>query len=344
MNILQPLVSVIILTFNSQAHIGRAITSVRRQTYKNIEIVVVDNGSTDETQRIVDAIGGVVWHSLPNSDMGMARNFGVKHSSGEFLMFLDSDDFYLANKIESQVTALIENPRLEVLFSLAYIYRSGKANLLGLKLNTINRLSFIDFLNGHCYTLATICIRRSVWSDDLAFGEGDLGRYGEDWRFQINLVAKGVIYDVLDTALVVVEIREGSHTTWAIQPKMKALALTTVEQIFLSRVCGEIGVEVMQKILDRYRFKLIISLLLVGRRVEAGNIKRKVNSLVKSFAISLFMAFSAIFPHKWVRYLLEFIWTKRQDRTFQWFTPPKNIEAQLSAFSNYPMNTKWIND
>jgi len=334
----QTLVSVIILSFNSQAHIGRAIASVRQQTYSNIEIVVVDNGSTDDTQQIVEAFGGIVWLSLPRSDMGMARNHGVKHSRGEYLMFLDSDDFYLAHKLEMQVEVMTVQPRLDVLFTTAYIYRTGKTELLGIKSYTRQRLSFTDFMSGYCYTLATICIRRSAWNSGLAFCEGELGRCGEDWHFQLSLAHKGVAFDVLDVPAVVVEIREGSHTSWEIQPKMKALALNTVEGILKSGAGTRLNSAVAQKILDSYRFKLVVSLILVDRTTEAVATRRDIHSAVKSFVIGVLLAMATVLPSTWVRRLLELGWIKRQDNTFQWSRPTQHIGTQITALINQPLH------
>ena len=87
------IVSVIILTFDSELYIKRAVLSVLNQTYNNIEILIVDAGSTDNTKSIALSLSQIVWLDLPESDMGMARNYGVKHSNGDFIMFLDSDDF-----------------------------------------------------------------------------------------------------------------------------------------------------------------------------------------------------------------------------------------------------------
>ena len=87
-----PLVSVILLTLNSEKYIARALRSVYSQDYENIEVLVIDAGSSDSTKDIVTSFSGARWLVLPNSDMGMARNFGVRESVGDVIMFLDSDD------------------------------------------------------------------------------------------------------------------------------------------------------------------------------------------------------------------------------------------------------------
>jgi len=331
---LKPLVSIIVLSFNSQDYIGRALKSLQLQTYPSIEVVVVDNGSTDNTKSIVKSFDFATWLSLPCSDMGMARNYGVMNSNGEYLMFLDSDDFYLADKIESQVSTMSSRPELNVLFSPAYIYRTGQTDLLGIKSNTCQVLSKIDFISGFCYTLATICIRRSIWGDELAFEEGELGRYGEDWRFQLNLVIKGERFDVLDLPAVVVEIRKGSHTSWEIQPKMKALALATIEGLLNSSIDPIFKTDIVQTIVDDYRFKLAVSLVLVGRVDDALIAQRAIRASKKALSIRFLIFFTNVLPANWIQTALEFFWICKQNSTFRWSQPSKHISKQIANLTH----------
>jgi hypothetical protein len=330
---MNPVASVIILTFNSQDFIARALASVRRQTYRDIEIVVVDAGSTDRTKQIVSDFGGVVWLDLPKSDMGMARNHGVRHSRGQFLMFLDSDDFYLDHKVESQVAAMNARPEIDVLYGTAYHYRSGETGALGVKTASRKRLTLTDFLGGNMYSLATICIRRSAWEHGLAFGEGELGRYGEDWRFQLSVARKGVPFDLLDVPAVVVEIREGSHTSWEIQPKMKALALATVQDAMTAAQAQGITIAEGPAILDAYRFKLTLSLILVGRIAEAAQTLRDMQPGAKAGAARLLLALAAVLPASWIRGLIQRAWTRRQNDSFSWSRPSQAIDRQISALT-----------
>lgn len=325
------LVSIIVLTYNSAAYIGRALRSISLQTYSKYEIIVVDNGSTDTTRSIVESFPDVTWLSLPQSDMGMARNHGVKHSHGEYLMFLDSDDFYLAHKLESQVSVMAAKPELGVLFSTAYIYYNHELPKMRIKAVTRKKFTILEFLKGDCYTLATVCIRRSIWDTGLSFSEGDHGRYGEDWRFQLNLAQKGVAFEFFDTPSVVVEVRDDSHTSWEIQPKMKSLALNTVEKLLQSSRDVKLDAQIAQNILDAYRFKLAVSLILTSRTAEARIIRRDICSSIKSFAIGMLVVWSVILPAAWIQWVLEVVWIKHQENTFQWSNPPQDIGAQISA-------------
>lgn len=110
-----PRVSVIIPTYNRSKLLANAIDSVLDQTFDDLEIIVVDDGSTDETSEVVKGYGDKVnYKYLENKGMGgsYARNRGIEAASGEYIAFLDSDDFWLPEKLEKQMALLIERPDL----------------------------------------------------------------------------------------------------------------------------------------------------------------------------------------------------------------------------------------
>jgi glycosyltransferase involved in cell wall biosynthesis len=101
-------ISVIIPVFNGQRYLSEAITSVLSQTYAPLEIIVVDDGSTDATAEIVRRFGPAVqYHHQANQGPAVARNLGVLIASGEMLAFLDADDFWHVEKISKQVSLLV---------------------------------------------------------------------------------------------------------------------------------------------------------------------------------------------------------------------------------------------
>lgn len=107
------LVSVIIPSFNSAKYLGSAIQSVLDQTYTDIEIIIVNDGSTDETESVLEGyIGKVVIINQKNSGVSAARNNGFKISQGEFVCFLDADDWFFPSNIDSKVNMLNSNPKL----------------------------------------------------------------------------------------------------------------------------------------------------------------------------------------------------------------------------------------
>ncbi len=107
---MKPLVSVIIPNYNYARFLGAAIDSVLAQTYENFEIIVVDDGSSDNTVEVVEAYGNrIKFCPQKNQGSATARNNGVKPSSGEFIAFLDADDIWLPEKLEKQVAKLSED-------------------------------------------------------------------------------------------------------------------------------------------------------------------------------------------------------------------------------------------
>ncbi len=112
----KPLVSVIIPTYNRAGIIRRTIESVQAQTYKNVEIIIVDDASKDNTEEVVKAIKDEKIRYLPNVNnqgASITRNNGVEAARGEYVAFLDSDDVWLPNKIELQLPLLYNHPKKE---------------------------------------------------------------------------------------------------------------------------------------------------------------------------------------------------------------------------------------
>ena len=104
------LVSIIIPSFNAEDHIGDAIQSAIGQTYQNIEIIVVDDGSRDRTREIAASFKGPVrlLHQ-ENQGAAAARNYGVSHATGNWVAFLDADDIWLEQKLERQLSGIGAN-------------------------------------------------------------------------------------------------------------------------------------------------------------------------------------------------------------------------------------------
>lgn len=109
-----PTVSCIIAVYNGEAYLHEAIDSLIKQEYPRVEIVVVNDGSTDKTADVIARYGDrVLSHYQANSGVSAARNRGVAMSSGQLLSFLDADDLLDPRKIASQVDALQADPALD---------------------------------------------------------------------------------------------------------------------------------------------------------------------------------------------------------------------------------------
>ncbi|MGX9991481.1 glycosyltransferase family 2 protein [Rhizobium sp. WSM1274] len=125
-HVTQPLVSVVIPAFNAARFVERTLRSAGRQTYRNLEIIVVNDGSTDDTAKVVEQVAledsRIRLLSTANRGVAAARNTGIQASTGRFLAFLDADDLWHQTKIEKQVNALERlSPQWAAVYVLHYI-------------------------------------------------------------------------------------------------------------------------------------------------------------------------------------------------------------------------------
>jgi glycosyltransferase involved in cell wall biosynthesis len=118
-----PLVSVVLPTYNRALLLPRAIRSVLNQSYRNLELIVVDDGSTDETERLVHSIEDdrIRYVSRDNGGPAAARNAGIEVAAGELIAFQDSDDEWLDGKLERQVEALFDSRDSAILCVCSYL-------------------------------------------------------------------------------------------------------------------------------------------------------------------------------------------------------------------------------
>lgn len=110
------LVSVVIGVYNAERYLGEAIESVLGQDYRPIELIVVDDGSTDGSGSVAQRYPEVSYLHQPNGGNGAARNTGIDAASGEFLAFLDADDRFTPGKLTRQMHALASDPELDLVF------------------------------------------------------------------------------------------------------------------------------------------------------------------------------------------------------------------------------------
>jgi glycosyltransferase involved in cell wall biosynthesis len=122
-------VSVVIATFNRENFLRRAIDSVLNQTYQNFDLTIVDDGSSDNTYKLVKeylTISKVKYIRTENRGVSAARNLGVAFSDGEYISFLDSDDEWLSHKLESQIHFLKTRTDLRIVHADEFWIRNGK--------------------------------------------------------------------------------------------------------------------------------------------------------------------------------------------------------------------------
>ena len=119
----QPLVSIIVPAYNAERFLARTLQSALRQTYATIEMIVIDDGSTDSTGAVARAFAQsderVRVISVPNGGVAKARNIGISEAAGEFVAFLDADDLWHPTKLERQMAALDEMKDAAAVYTLS---------------------------------------------------------------------------------------------------------------------------------------------------------------------------------------------------------------------------------
>lgn len=189
------LVSTVIPVYNRAAMLREAVASVLDQTWRPIEIVIVDDGSTDDTVLVAQELAAshpdiVRVLSQPNAGPGVARETGLETSRGEFIQFLDSDDLLLPQKFELQVRGLSEDPEAGISYGKTY------ARTNGIRLPAPSQLSgerhreiFPALLRGRLWETSTPLYRRDALT---AIGAWSDRRQLEDWEFDCRAGAVGI--------------------------------------------------------------------------------------------------------------------------------------------------------
>lgn len=188
-----PLVSIILPNYNNAKYVGEAIESVLSQTYTNWELIVIDDGSTDNSVEIIQKYAAqderIKWLiNATNKGVSASRNEGLKRYRGEFICFLDSDDVFLPNKLTDQVACLQQNENIDLVYSDQLV---GDEKLSIIRKNeyfipSIDLREFMAIRN----LFSTLCVllRRKL-VEQVGYFDTQLAG-GEDWDYWIRCSEK----------------------------------------------------------------------------------------------------------------------------------------------------------
>lgn len=224
-----PLVSVIIPTYNRAAVVGRAVESVLSQTYSRIEVLIVDDGSTDDTQAVLRHYSDRVQViTQKNQGPTIARNRGIERSRGDIVAFLDSDDYWLPSKLSRQVRLLDQaGPAVPCcLCNCRVQYNNGPGTSTfkiaamespyseGLWMNPAEVLitRFVMFNQA-------IAIRRSALDQVGVFDESL--KFGEDYDLPLRLALEGPWVIIMDELTVYHVASPGSWADRALREEVR---------------------------------------------------------------------------------------------------------------------------
>jgi len=203
-----PKVSVIIPTFNRAPLLPRAIDSIRAQTFTDWEIILVDDGSTDDTAQLAQRYAGQLGDRFQyihqsNAGSSAARNRGLDAARGQFVAFLDSDDEFLPQKLERQLELFDRCPQLGLVYcDSSFITLQGvrRASVFDTKAPQARRVPYRQIAPNLClctdtfmthlltdYFVSTISglVRREILADQIRFPVGYA--YAEEWMFYLRV-------------------------------------------------------------------------------------------------------------------------------------------------------------
>ncbi len=257
-----PPVSVVIPAYNAERFLARAMRSALAQTYANLELIVVDDGSTDGTAEVIRAFRDrrVRYFSQPNRGQGAARNHGICASAGRYVTFLDADDVYLPEKVRRQVEFLETHQEYQVAFCNAvHFYSRRPAALLVRKATSGSGDIFRDLLRASLINPNTMMVLGDILRGGVLFREDR--HYPEEWDLCLRLARAGYRFGRQDEPLVVVEIRDDSNTAMAIQWTLKGHTLAMFERLFSQMTEQERAAYGADEVLRSCRVKLAMSAL-----------------------------------------------------------------------------------
>ena len=182
-------VSVIIPTYNRAQRLGKAIDSVLAQSHQDFELIVVDDGSEDNTDELIENYNSdIVYIRQENSGAAAARNRGIEKARYNLLAFLDSDDWFAENKLKTQIEAMNRNPSCLISHTNEIWYRNGQILNQKLKHRKSSGDIFAQSLELCAVGMSTIMIHKEIFDRYGFFDEG----YPccEDYEFWLRISAE----------------------------------------------------------------------------------------------------------------------------------------------------------
>jgi glycosyltransferase involved in cell wall biosynthesis len=210
-----PLASVIIPVRNSEQYLAEAIESALAQTYEPVELIVVDDGSTDQSADIARSNKGICYLYQSHQGVAVARNRGVAASQGEFIGFLDADDIWLPDKLKVQIEHLLEHPNMG--YNLCRI-----ENFLDPRLDLHQGASYHPLAMEEI-SITSLIVRRKVFHQIGGFDSSY--EVGSDFEWVTRAKDRGVSMTILPEVLVRRRLHEANLSLKTQERRVSALRM-----------------------------------------------------------------------------------------------------------------------
>lgn len=265
-----PYFSIVIPAYNRAHLISKTLDSVLNQSYENFEVIIVDDGSTDDTEEVVKpylADQRFRYYRKNNGERGVARNFGVLKSRGEFITFVDSDDLVYPNYL-SHAQELIDKHPDEVFFHTAYDISTTNGNLIKILNKRKGNLNY-QLLKGNILSCIGVFIKKKVFLD-FRFNENRALSGSEDWELWMRI---GAVYKIVYSNEVTASLIQHSERS-VINSNYNALIKRinlAVECVFTDKIIKEVYGDKFRMVYSHLMVYLSLHLALMNQRRKSLN-------------------------------------------------------------------------
>lgn len=201
--------SIVVPTYNRAHLITKTILSLKNQNYSNYEIIIVDDGSTDETEKVLQQYisNSIKYYKIRNSERGFARNYGARLAQGEYINFFDSDDIALSNHLE-EASAAIKNLSSPEIFHLNYAFVNSNLEVVRMS-NNMSKHANERLVSGNILSCNGVFLRKDV-ALEYPFNESRDLSVSEDWQLWLRLSSRFIIHLVPEVTSYIVNHEERS--------------------------------------------------------------------------------------------------------------------------------------
>lgn len=190
---IQPMLSVIMPTYNYAAFIREAIESVLNQSYRNFELIVVDNYSQDDTQQIVESFKDerIRYHKFFNNGViGASRNYGIREARGQYAAFIDSDDIWFSDKLRQQIGIMEQDNDCQMVFcpfQIKNLANQIQNKILGPRDLNVNGYIYDKLIKYNFIVSSSVVLRKKVLNDVGFFDESQELSCAEDFDLWLRI-------------------------------------------------------------------------------------------------------------------------------------------------------------
>jgi glycosyltransferase involved in cell wall biosynthesis len=218
------LVSVVIPVFNADKYVGQAVESALGQTFRDIEVIVVDDGSTDASPDVIAQFGYAV-HCIRQENQGVAaaRNTGINAARGEYIAVLDADDVWLPHKLERQMTYFNLNPRLAAV-GCGYLMTDEHLNVIEERVPSKGELSELLLLRSNGGLNGSTLLARKQALQQVGGYDPRLA-IPEDWDLAIRLVQRFEVDTVSEVLVLYRQHDSNSHRNISLMERSQRLMM-----------------------------------------------------------------------------------------------------------------------